>query len=158
MYQLFCRMPTHMPQHAALLWHTQADILQMEPPELYVRQNPTPNAYTLAISGRKPFIVVHTSLLELLTPRELQAVLAHGEHIGTHIGDDTDTGVCSRGWQHCGTRVGWCCAGLVTRFGRQTRVGWCCAGLVTCIFALACLPCCMLAICFGWLPVCLTAC
>jgi Zn-dependent protease with chaperone function len=51
----------------------------MEPPELYVRQNPTPNAYTLAISGRKPFIVVHTSLLELLTPRELQAVLAHGE-------------------------------------------------------------------------------
>lgn len=57
----------------------QADILQMEPPELYVRQNPTPNAYTLAISGRKPFIVVHTSLLELLTPRELQAVLAHGK-------------------------------------------------------------------------------
>lgn len=57
----------------------QADILQMEPPELYVRQNPTPNAYTLAISGRKPFIVVHTSLLELLSPRELQAVLAHGE-------------------------------------------------------------------------------
>jgi Zn-dependent protease with chaperone function len=51
----------------------------MEPPELYVRQNPTPNAYTLAISGRKPFIVVHTSLLELLTPRELQAVLAHGK-------------------------------------------------------------------------------
>lgn len=51
----------------------------MEPPELYVRQNPTPNAYTLAISGRKPFIVVHTSLLELLTPPELQAVLAHGK-------------------------------------------------------------------------------
>lgn len=57
----------------------QADILQMEPPELYVRQNPTPNAYTLAISGRKPFVVVHTSLLELLSPPELQAVLAHGE-------------------------------------------------------------------------------
>eukprot|EP00879_Flechtneria_rotunda_P030347 GHRR01032970.1.p1 GENE.GHRR01032970.1~~GHRR01032970.1.p1 ORF type:complete len:241 (+),score=93.90 GHRR01032970.1:1065-1787(+) len=49
----------------------------MDPPELYVRQNPMPNAYTLAISGRKPFIVVHTSLLELLTPRELQAVIAH---------------------------------------------------------------------------------
>lgn len=31
-----------------------------------------PNAYTLAISGRKPFIVVHTSLLELLTPAEVQ--------------------------------------------------------------------------------------
>lgn len=61
----------------------QADILQMEPPELYVRQNPTPNAYTLAISGRKPFIVVHTSLLELLTPPELQAVLAHGAQHAT---------------------------------------------------------------------------
>jgi hypothetical protein len=56
----------------------QASILQMEPPDLYVRQNPVPNAYTLAITGRKPFIVVHTSLLELLSPRELQAVLAHG--------------------------------------------------------------------------------
>lgn len=49
----------------------------MDAPDLYIRQNPTPNAYTLAIAGRKPFIVVHTSLVELLTPAELQAVLAH---------------------------------------------------------------------------------
>lgn len=35
-------------------------------------QNPVPNAYTLAIAGRKPFIVVHTALLELLTPAEVQ--------------------------------------------------------------------------------------
>eukprot|EP00983_Pelagomonas_calceolata_P093524 1157782-Pelagomonas_calceolata.AAC.4 len=35
-------------------------------------QHPVPNAYTLAIAGRKPFIVIHTALLELLTPRELQ--------------------------------------------------------------------------------------
>eukprot|EP00195_Chlamydomonas_chlamydogama_P013042 CAMPEP_0202902272 /NCGR_PEP_ID=MMETSP1392-20130828/16760_1 /ASSEMBLY_ACC=CAM_ASM_000868 /TAXON_ID=225041 /ORGANISM="Chlamydomonas chlamydogama, Strain SAG 11-48b" /LENGTH=290 /DNA_ID=CAMNT_0049589013 /DNA_START=448 /DNA_END=1320 /DNA_ORIENTATION=- len=54
-----------------------ANTLQMDAPELYVRQNPLPNAYTLAIAGRKPFIVIHTALLELLTPRELQAVLAH---------------------------------------------------------------------------------
>jgi len=54
-----------------------AQMLQIEPPELYVRQHPVPNAYTLAIAGRKPFIVIHTALLELLTPRELQAVLAH---------------------------------------------------------------------------------
>jgi Zn-dependent protease with chaperone function len=70
----------------AFLVLVQADILQMEPPELYVRQNPTPNAYTLAISGRKPFIVVHTSLLELLSPRELQAVLAHGKRQQTFCG------------------------------------------------------------------------
>ena len=35
-------------------------------------QSPVPNAYTLAITGRKPFIVVHTALVELLTPAELQ--------------------------------------------------------------------------------------
>ncbi|XP_078434039.1 peptidase family M48 family protein [Wolffia australiana] len=52
-------------------------ILNIEAPDLYIRQNPVPNAYTLAISGRKPFIVVHTSLVELLTRKELQAVLAH---------------------------------------------------------------------------------
>ncbi|XP_068646198.1 plastoglobule-localized metallopeptidase 48, chloroplastic [Aristolochia californica] len=54
-----------------------AEILNIEAPDLYVRQNPVPNAYTLAISGRKPFVVVHTSLVELLTQRELQVVLAH---------------------------------------------------------------------------------
>ncbi|MCL7030507.1 hypothetical protein MKW94_017222 [Papaver nudicaule] len=54
-----------------------AEVLNIEAPDLYVRQNPVPNAYTLAVSGRKPFVVVHTSLVELLTRRELQAVLAH---------------------------------------------------------------------------------
>ncbi|BBM98691.1 hypothetical protein MPTK1_1g15490 [Marchantia polymorpha subsp. ruderalis] len=54
-----------------------ANILDLETPDLYVRQNPVPNAYTLAVSGRKPFVVIHTSLVELLTPAELQAVLAH---------------------------------------------------------------------------------
>lgn len=49
-----------------------AEILNIEAPDLYVRQSPVPNAYTLAISGKKPFIVVHTSLIELLTRQELQ--------------------------------------------------------------------------------------
>lgn len=43
-----------------------------EAPDLYMRQSPVPNAYTLAISGKKPFVVVHTSLVELLTQKELQ--------------------------------------------------------------------------------------
>lgn len=47
-------------------------ILNIESPDLYVRQSPVPNAYTLAISGKKPFVVVHTSLVELLTRKELQ--------------------------------------------------------------------------------------
>lgn len=52
-------------------------ILDLDQPQLYVRQHPTPNAYTLAIRGKQPFIVIHTSLLELLDPPEIQAVLAH---------------------------------------------------------------------------------
>lgn len=52
-------------------------ILDLEVPQLYVRQHPVPNAYTFAIRGRQPFIVVHTSLLELLTDEEIQAVIAH---------------------------------------------------------------------------------
>ncbi|CAO2827610.1 unnamed protein product [Amaranthus hypochondriacus] len=54
-----------------------AAILNLEPPDLYVRQSPVPNAYTLAISGKRPFVVVHTSLIELLSRKELQAVIAH---------------------------------------------------------------------------------
>eukprot|EP00899_Mesostigma_viride_P003773 jgi/Mesvir1/13397/Mv16486-RA.1 len=54
-----------------------ACILGIPLPDLYVRQDPTPNAYTLAIAGRKPFIVVTTSLVELLTLAELQTVIAH---------------------------------------------------------------------------------
>lgn len=49
-----------------------AAVLNIEAPDLYVRQSPIPNAYTLAISGKKPFVVIHTSLVELLTRKELQ--------------------------------------------------------------------------------------
>lgn len=52
-------------------------VLDLEPPQLYVRQHPVPNAYTFAMRGKKPFIMVHTSLLDLLTSEEIQAVIAH---------------------------------------------------------------------------------
>ena len=52
-------------------------VLDLEPPQLYVRQHPVPNAYTFAMRGKQPFIVVHTALIELLTPEEVQAVIAH---------------------------------------------------------------------------------
>lgn len=52
-------------------------ILDLEPPQLYVRQHPAPNAYTLAVRGKQPFVVLHTSLIEILTPEEIQAVIAH---------------------------------------------------------------------------------
>lgn len=53
------------------------EILDLEPPQLYVQQNPTPNAYTFAMRGKQPFVVLHTSLIEILTPEEIQAVIAH---------------------------------------------------------------------------------
>ncbi|MBW4648603.1 MAG: M48 family metallopeptidase [Kastovskya adunca ATA6-11-RM4] len=51
--------------------------LDLDPPQLYVQQHPAPNAYTFAMRGKQPFIVIHTSLIEILTPEEVQAVIAH---------------------------------------------------------------------------------
>lgn len=51
--------------------------LDLEPPQLYVQQHPVPNAYTFAMRGKQPFIVLHTSLIEILTLEEIQAVIAH---------------------------------------------------------------------------------
>ncbi|HBB36082.1 MAG TPA: peptidase M48 [Cyanobacteria bacterium UBA8803] len=52
-------------------------VLDLDPPQLYVQQHPAPNAYTFAMRGKKPFIVLHTSLIDMLTPEEIQAVIAH---------------------------------------------------------------------------------
>ncbi len=52
-------------------------ILDIEPPQLYIRQHPAPNAYTFAMRGKQPFVVLHTSLVDMLTPEEIQAVIAH---------------------------------------------------------------------------------
>lgn len=65
-----------LPQFHKLLVEA-CRVLDLEPPQLYVRQHPVPNAYTFAMRGKQPFIVIHTSLLELLTPEEIQAVIAH---------------------------------------------------------------------------------
>ncbi|GJU43576.1 phospholipase-like protein [Tanacetum coccineum] len=56
---------------------SRSAILKIEAPDLYVRQSPVLNAYTLAINGKKPIVVVHTSLIALLSRKELQAILAH---------------------------------------------------------------------------------
>ncbi len=53
------------------------ETLDLEPPQLYVQQHPVPNAYTFAMRGKQPFIVMHTSLIDMLTPEEIQAVIAH---------------------------------------------------------------------------------
>jgi len=53
------------------------DIPKDRQPELYVRQNPIPNAYTLAVQSDRPFIVMHTAILDLLDDAEVEAVIAH---------------------------------------------------------------------------------
>lgn len=68
--------PKQMPTLYRLIQEA-SKTLGMEAPDLYVRQNPVPNAYTLALSGRRPFVVVHTALLDLLDEDEIQAVIAH---------------------------------------------------------------------------------
>lgn len=68
--------PNQMPQLYRSL-QKASKILDIEAPDLYVKQNPIPNAYTLAYQGKKPFIVVHTSLLDLLNEEEVLAVLGH---------------------------------------------------------------------------------
>ncbi len=68
--------PQQLPDLHKLLVDA-CETLDIEIPALYLRQNPTPNAYTFAMRGKKPFIVIHTSLLDLLEPDEIQAVIAH---------------------------------------------------------------------------------
>lgn len=63
--------------HLHQLLLTACKTLDLEPPQLYIRQHPVPNAYTFAMRGKQPFIVIHTSLIELLTSEEIQAVIAH---------------------------------------------------------------------------------
>ena len=65
-----------LPDLYALLVEA-CQILDLEVPELYLQQNPQPNAYTFAIRAKKPFMVMHTSLVDMLTPKEVQAVMAH---------------------------------------------------------------------------------
>jgi Zn-dependent protease with chaperone function len=51
-------------------------ILDMDTvPEVYVVQTPVPNA--MAVGFKQPFIVIHSSLVDLCDPEELRAVVGH---------------------------------------------------------------------------------
>ena len=52
-----------------------ADILDMHEPDLFIRSNPYPNAYTTGVE--RPFIVLHSSLIDLLEEDELMTVIGH---------------------------------------------------------------------------------
>lgn len=68
--------PNQMPRlHNAV--RKASRILDIPAPDLYVRQSAVPNAFTLAFLGKKPYIVITTGLLDLLTDEEILAVLGH---------------------------------------------------------------------------------
>eukprot|EP00186_Timspurckia_oligopyrenoides_P005190 CAMPEP_0182446150 /NCGR_PEP_ID=MMETSP1172-20130603/4018_1 /TAXON_ID=708627 /ORGANISM="Timspurckia oligopyrenoides, Strain CCMP3278" /LENGTH=312 /DNA_ID=CAMNT_0024642035 /DNA_START=56 /DNA_END=994 /DNA_ORIENTATION=+ len=68
---------TQLPHIHSLLTSACNSLNLKTIPELYIRSNPNPNAYTLAFQGRRPSIVLHSSLIDILSETELQAVLAH---------------------------------------------------------------------------------
>lgn len=68
--------PKQLPDIYQLLVEA-CQVLDLDIPQLYIKQHPVPNAYTFAMRGRQPFVVVHTSLVELLNPAEIQAVIGH---------------------------------------------------------------------------------
>ncbi|KAJ1490461.1 peptidase M48, Ste24p, partial [Baffinella frigidus] len=70
--------PNQLPRiHASVLQALKVLNLEDCPVEVFVKQNSQPNAYTMAMQGKKPFIVIHSSLVDLMTEAELQAVIAH---------------------------------------------------------------------------------
>lgn len=52
-----------------------AEILDLHEPDLFLTSNPVPNAMTFGVE--RPFIVLHSSLVDLLDDDELMAVLGH---------------------------------------------------------------------------------
>ncbi|HEY9682566.1 MAG TPA: M48 family metalloprotease [Oculatellaceae cyanobacterium] len=52
-----------------------ADILDMHEPDLFIGNSPFPNAVTMGVE--RPFIMLHSSLIDLLEEDELMAVIGH---------------------------------------------------------------------------------
>lgn len=69
--------PKQLPELHAMLVESCRLLRIDTAPDLYIKQSPYPNAYTLAVQGRRPFVVCTTALLDLLDPLETQAVIAH---------------------------------------------------------------------------------
>ena len=70
--------PTQLPRiHASVQQALKLLDLEDCAVDVFVKQNSSPNAYTMAMQGKKPYIVIHSSLIDLMSEAELQAVIAH---------------------------------------------------------------------------------
>lgn len=59
--------------HRSLTWACK--ILDVPEPEMYVKMNPVPNAFTFGHTN--PFITVHSGLIDIMTDEELFFVIGH---------------------------------------------------------------------------------
>jgi len=66
--------PTQLPEIYAPLPEICAT-LGIAEPEFYLEMNPIPNAYTFG--DTKPFVVVNSGIIDLLSPEELKVAIAH---------------------------------------------------------------------------------
>src|SRR5512140_566604 len=67
--------PTQYPDLDALLTEALETLDWQERPQLYVAQSPVVNA--AAVGFEKPFIVINSSMVELLDRDELRFIIAH---------------------------------------------------------------------------------
>jgi Zn-dependent protease with chaperone function len=67
--------PTQYPEIDKLLTEVLETLDWQERPQMYIRQSPEVNAY--AIGFDKPFIVINSAMVELLTRDELRFIIAH---------------------------------------------------------------------------------
>ena len=66
--------PSQLPDLYAILKET-CEVLQIPEPEMFLEMDPIPNAYTYG--DTKPFVVVNSGIIDLLSKEELRAVIAH---------------------------------------------------------------------------------
>lgn len=66
--------PSQLPDLYAILKDT-CETLQIPEPEMFLEMDPIPNAYTYG--DTKPFVVVNSGIIDLLSKEELRAVIAH---------------------------------------------------------------------------------
>ena len=66
--------PSQLPDLYAILRET-CGVLQIPEPEMFLEMDPIPNAYTYG--DTKPFVVVNSGIIDLLSKEELRAVIAH---------------------------------------------------------------------------------
>ena len=66
--------PSQLPELYAILKDT-CETLQIPEPEMFLEMDPIPNAYTYG--DTKPFVVVNSGIIDLLSKEELRAVIAH---------------------------------------------------------------------------------